>query len=278
VDGCAGGEEGGIVVDVFYFLQKVIVPQGIGPGMQIDIQVPRSTGIPPSGHSPAPPPRSQPQVVPPPPPGASQQQLHQQQQSLSSAMSAMTLSPQCEASKRAEAQLRTMQGTPDPALIFAAMDRDGSGAIDADELQFGLSQGGRMEFSRKTCVLLVHLYDSDKNNTVGRNEFLGLWGYLDQWRNCFQGFDRDRSGFISKVEMIAAIKQIGYSFSDAFYDQLLKIYDFKKKGEIGFDAFVALFCELHLLTEEFKKKDVNREGVATFKYEEFLVAAYSVHI
>ena len=35
--------------------------------------------------------------------------------------------------------------------------------------------------------------------------------------------------------------------------------------------------QLHMLTEEFKKKDANQSGTAVFQYEDFLRACFSIH-
>mmetsp|Transcript_18183 Transcript_18183/g.35711 ORF Transcript_18183/g.35711 Transcript_18183/m.35711 type:complete len:269 (+) Transcript_18183:149-955(+) len=240
---------------------RVTCPAGVYSGMELEIQAP--VGPPSHGHhhhggppAPMPPPPPQPGAPPP-------------------AM-AQTLGQQCQASIHAENQLRSGQ-QPTAGLIFSAMDRDGSNSVTADELQFGLSQGGKMDFSLKTCRLLINLYDTSRDGSVDRTEFEGLWGYLQSWRQCFEAHDTDHSGVIGKSELIDAIRQTGYQFSDKFFHRLFEIYGTDKAGGLGFDMFVSLFCELHKLTEAFKKKDTAYNGNATFQYEEFLDAAYSIH-
>ena len=60
------------------------------------------------------------------------------------------------------------------------------------------------------------------------DEFVGLWGYLNQWRNLFTRFDADNSGAIDRKEFATALQQFGYRLSDAFVGVLFTSYD--KKG------------------------------------------------
>jgi Ca2+-binding EF-hand superfamily protein len=60
-------------------------------------------------------------------------------------------------------------------------------------------------------------------------EFVGLWGYLDQWRNLFRRFDADGSGAIDRGEFSNALQSFGYRLSDKFVNLLFASYD--KRGE-----------------------------------------------
>lgn len=270
---------------------QVRCPPNTTPGMQIEITAPGAPA--PSQQMGRP--QVQPQVqqqqyhqqgVPPP------QQQYQQQGSpppqpprqqappppaMAPNIEGKALPPQCQKSMNAERQLAQFNGPPPADLIFEAMDRDGGGNIDVGELQYGLSQGGN-NFSETTCQLLINMYDKDRNGSVSLNEFRSLWGYIDQWRNIFEQHDRDRSGCISRNELEQAFSQIGYvGFRPDFFDMLMRTYDKENKNRITFDQFIRLFSEIHNLTECFKINDTKRNGEATFKYEEFLKAAYSVH-
>ncbi len=239
---------------------KVVCPNGVGPGMQIEIQAPGSA----------------PAAAPPMAPAMHATQSMPAMPTMASAP-ASPLGPQCVASANAERQLAQMSGPPPASLIFSAMDRDGSGSVSVEELQFGLSAQGRLPFSRKTCQLLVNLYDEDRNGMVHEREFITLWGFIEQWRSVFNAQDSDKSGRITKAELRTAITSVGYRFSDAFFDKLFRAYDQDKKGNLGFDMFVQLFCELHMLTEAFKEHDTQRNGTAVFQYEQFLDAAFHIH-
>jgi len=243
------------------------VPQGVRPGQQFLVNVAGQTmkvQCPPNVH-----PGQQVQIN-----VAPNQQQHQQQQQQSPPPPP---SNQCQASLNAEKQLAQVQGAPDASLIFTAMDRSGDNAVDVYELQYGLSHGGRVSFDLKTCQLLVNMYDIEKKGHVNKNQFVSLWGYLDQWRSVFNKHDKDKSGTVNKAELWDSLGEVGYRFSQPFFEHLYRTYDRDKTGAISFDEFIQLFCELHSLTEGFKKHDTERKGIAEFRYEDFLQAAYIIH-
>jgi peflin len=67
------------------------------------------------------------------------------------------------------------------------------------------------------------------SGTIELAEFVGLWGYLDQWRGLFRRFDQDNSGAIDLMEFNNALSAFGYKLSDKFVGVLFTSYD--KKGE-----------------------------------------------
>ena len=67
------------------------------------------------------------------------------------------------------------------------------------------------------------------SGTIGLEEFVGLWGYLNQWRGLFHKFDRDNSGAIDRGEFANALSAFGYRLSDKFVNLLFASYD--KRGE-----------------------------------------------
>jgi peflin len=69
---------------------------------------------------------------------------------------------------------------------------------------------------------------ADRNGTIGLDEFVGLWGYLNQWKGLFARFDADNNGSIDRGEFAVALGQFGYHLSDGFVGVLFTSYD--KKG------------------------------------------------
>ena len=49
------------------------------------------------------------------------------------------------------------------------------------------------------------MFDRDKKGTININEFGALFGYINQWKGTFEGYDRDRSGFIEQNELSSGI-------------------------------------------------------------------------
>lgn len=65
----------------------------------------------------------------------------------------------------------------------------------------------------------------DNSGTIDFNEFAGLWRYIEDWKRCFQTFDRDNSGNIDQSEMSMALKSFGYNLSDRFISTLIQKFD-----------------------------------------------------
>lgn len=45
------------------------------------------------------------------------------------------------------------------------------------------------------------MFDKTKSGRIDVIGFSALWKFLQQWKNLFQQYDRDRSGSISSVEL-----------------------------------------------------------------------------
>lgn len=105
--------------------------------------------------------------------------------------------------------------------IYQQIDKDRSNAINATELQACLSNGTWEPFNAETIRLMITMFDRSHKGQLNFEEFKLLWKYIEDWRQCFQSFDKDKSGFINKEELKAALTTFGYQLSDSFYDLLL---------------------------------------------------------
>ena len=99
---------------------------------------------------------------------------------------------------------------------------------------------------------------------------------LNDWQRLFAGFDLDNSGSLSSSELQQAIQQIGYRFSAQTLNTLMRTYDTNGDGNFALDEFIQIFCELHIITNEFKKYDTMGQGVAQMTYEQFIAGAFSI--
>jgi len=167
------------------------------------------------------------------------------------------------------------QVAPDPMALFAAVDTDRSGSISDIELSTALSTSG-MSFARKTCRYLIGMHDIDRSGTIDCNEFVALWNYLQQWKQCFDRYDVDKGGSIDSRELSTALSQFGYSsLGQSCFSSIMRAYDDDKSGSIGLDEFIQLNCELHNLTTTFRQLPTDGQGRATITYEQFLQMTYS---
>ncbi|TPP59698.1 Programmed cell death protein 6 [Fasciola gigantica] len=162
--------------------------------------------------------------------------------------------------------------------FFQQVDRDNSGSISPMELQQALHNGLSTQFNMKTIELMMAMFDRDLNGTMSFPEFSQLFGYVQQWMNCFRQFDQDRSGTISCNEMQTALTSFGFRLSPQFINLLIRKFDRTKRGQIAFDDFIYCCVCLQNLTNAFMVYDINRNGFAQFHYEQFLTAALSIII
>jgi Ca2+-binding EF-hand superfamily protein len=105
--------------------------------------------------------------------------------------------------------------------IFQQVDKDRSNAINATELQACLSNGTWEPFNAETIKLMITMFDKNHKGQLNYEEFKQLWKYIEDWRQCFLSFDKDKSGYINKEELKLALTTFGYQLTDTFYDLLL---------------------------------------------------------
>jgi Ca2+-binding EF-hand superfamily protein len=98
----------------------------------------------------------------------------------------------------------------------------------------------------------------------------GLWGFLGAWRQLFDRFDEDRSGYISYNEYTNALVAFGYHLTPNFISTMYSIYGRRRAGEMSFDLFVQSCISLKRMTDVFKRYDTDRDGFITLSFEEFL--------
>ena len=101
------------------------------------------------------------------------------------------------------------------------------------------------------------------------------------------GVDRDRSGFVDHGELQTTLTGFGYRLSPPCLGILMARYG--SNGRVAFDDFVALCVKLRVLTrelyfclmiadfhantllslsEQFQARDSQRNGTATFQYDD----------
>ncbi|KAJ3178650.1 hypothetical protein HDU87_003473 [Geranomyces variabilis] len=157
----------------------------------------------------------------------------------------------------------------DPQLWswYTAVDADRSGQISPPELQQALINGDWSPFSLETVQLMMTLFDADGSGTIGFDEFVSLWKYIEDWKRIFQQFDADRSGRIDRNELRQALQAFGYNITPKVIDLL--ITKFARK-DITFDAFISCCVTIKSLSEAFARVDTDRDGWVNMSHELFL--------
>ncbi|KAK3610676.1 hypothetical protein CHS0354_028061 [Potamilus streckersoni] len=153
---------------------------------------------------------------------------------------------------------------------FQSVDQDRSGKITAEELQQALMNGNWSPFNPETCRLMIGMFDRDRSGTIDVIEFAALWKYIQDWKACFDRFDTDRSGNIDAGELNTAFRSFGYNLSPQFCDLIVRVFDRRGGRNIKFDDFIQACVMLKTLTDKFRVKDVQQNGMIRITYEEFL--------
>ncbi|XP_011683239.2 sorcin isoform X1 [Strongylocentrotus purpuratus] len=165
----------------------------------------------------------------------------------------------------------------DPLYGYFAAVAGADQQIDQKELQHCLTSSGfagtYQPFSIETCTLMINMLDRDYSGKMGFNEFKELWTVLNQWKQTFMTYDRDRSGQIDGNELAAAFGAFGYRLSPQAIGALVRRYGVA--NQIPFDAFVACAVRLRGLTDFFRRKDVQQLGNATMAYDDFITGTMS---
>lgn len=144
--------------------------------------------------------------------------------------------------------------------------------IDAVELQRCLTSSGiagsYQQFSLEACRLMICMLDRDYSGKMGFNEFKELWAALNQWKNTFMQYDRDRSGTVDPNELHAAISSWGYRLSPQALNIIVTRY--AVNSQIKFDDFISAAIRIRLLTDHFRRRDQSQTGYANFAYDDFI--------
>lgn len=183
---------------------------------------------------------------------------------------------------------------PEVQQWFAAVDRDRSGKINAQELKAALINGKGEQFSDNSCKLMIsktrrHFYESYLINSISRDvsgmfdkdasgtidiyEFEKLFNYINQWLQVFKTYDRDSSGHIDQNELTQAFSQMGFRFSQEFISFLVKKLDPTKHSDISVDNFIVVCVQVQRFTEAFRARDTEQKGQITIGFEDFLSIA-----
>ncbi|KAJ3152098.1 hypothetical protein HDU86_005943 [Geranomyces michiganensis] len=160
----------------------------------------------------------------------------------------------------------------DPQLWqwYTAVDADRSGQISPPELQQALINGDWSPFSLETVQLMMTLFDADGSGTIGFDEFVSLWKYIEDWKRIFQQFDADRSGRIDRNELRQALAAFGYNISPKIVDLLIRKFARKGAVDITFDAFISCCVTVKGLSDSFARCDTDRDGWVNMSHEMFL--------
>merc|ERR1712137_1070423 len=125
---------------------------------------------------------------------------------------------------------------------FKLFDADGDGMISADELKTLISKVGG-EMADAEAKASIHAADKDGNQGIDFGEFAQLWQALHgddegKIRAEFAKLDTDKSGYITKDEMVAVISSEFQGDKMEEAKKAIDKLDVDKDGKVSYPEFI----------------------------------------
>ncbi|EAR96949.2 EF-hand pair protein (macronuclear) [Tetrahymena thermophila SB210] len=150
-----------------------------------------------------------------------------------------------------------------PMQVFAQIDDNRDGELNPSEFQLAMRKL-KVDFSNQEIEILFRFMDFDGNNKIDLKEFsrkmrrqgltirksqeqviFTLWEKMQQAglsiSDAFQAFDKDRSGEVTKDEMLVTLQSLIKDIEADTVDYVFKIADTSGDGKITYSEFHALF-------------------------------------
>jgi Ca2+-binding EF-hand superfamily protein len=144
---------------------------------------------------------------------------------------------------------------------FAAVDRDRSGEVSAQELT--QMSFGPTKFSLPTSQMLIRVFDSDGSGQIGFFEYCVLHKFIIGMQTAFYAHDKDGSHKLDLQETTAALGQGGFRFSpstvEKLFNRFAKVTYGAQKG-LDYESFIQLCAYLGTVRSVFESQDTDRDG------------------
>jgi len=177
-----------------------------------------------------------------------QQQGQQQQSSSSSWLQAYQSSPY-------ESNLKQ---------VFDQWDLDRSGHIDAQELENAMKQLGESDITPDTVQLMIQMFDRDQSGRIDFTEFSELYSYIQEMKSAFQSADTDGTRALNIDQVKMALGKVHgplmYAGGAAVAFGLFKLYDKKKKGNLGWGDFLKTALKFGGMRTGFENKQHGQQS------------------
>ena len=128
--------------------------------------------------------------------------------------------------------------------VFSAFDKSKDGQISYEELRQGLIQLKSNRITEQDIYFLFQALDVDRNGKIDYTEFIAATlqraNYLrnDRLLEAFLNFDKDKSGKITKEELLEALK--ANKTQEKEIEKYIKAVDKNKDGKIDYNEFLDL--------------------------------------
>ncbi|CAD7922308.1 unnamed protein product [Amoebophrya sp. A25] len=127
---------------------------------------------------------------------------------------------------------------------FALFDKDNSGTITADELGVIMKSLGKNPTDDELDAMIAEV-DEDGSGEIEFPEFLALMSKklqaadsIEEMREAFLVFDRDKSGSVTAAELKHVMNNLGEIVTDDEVEEMIREADEDGDGELSFDDFL----------------------------------------
>ncbi|KAJ6412989.1 CALCIUM BINDING PROTEIN [Salix viminalis] len=147
---------------------------------------------------------------------------------------------------RARHHWLTQQKKQEIKEAFELFDTDGSGTIDAKELNVAMRALG-FEMNEEQINQMIADVDKDGSGAIDFDEFahmmtakIGERNTKEELTKAFRIIDHDKNGKISVTDIKRIAKELGESFTDREIEEMVEEADKDRDGEVGFDDFMRM--------------------------------------
>merc|ERR1712142_1459155 len=117
---------------------------------------------------------------------------------------------------------------------------------------------------------MVKHFGRSNDGFINLEEFNEFWKYQSHCVVWFQKNQVDEKMHLHVL--ISFLQKEGYILSPQLIQSIFKKCDYNKQGFLWFDGFLDCMLFIQTWTEEFQRRDINRNGNANFTYEQYLTS------
>ncbi|XP_078594699.1 uncharacterized protein LOC144872420 [Branchiostoma floridae x Branchiostoma japonicum] len=126
--------------------------------------------------------------------------------------------------------------------LFAAFCKDGSGKITAEQMIEGYkSMGAPMGEQEQQEIRKAMLAVDPSGGPISADDYLARMQMTDSAMDTFKMFDKDKSGFLDKSEIMQGMAQLGAEVTEEEAEKMLREADTDGDGKVSYEEFKASF-------------------------------------
>ncbi len=159
------------------------------------------------------------------------------------------------------------------AVAFKAVDADGSGLLDKNEVAQLAASAGKHLSAIELDAAMAEM-DEDNSGEVSFDEFAQWYKRMaeddDMLREVFNQVDTDGSGALNRWELETVLIEMGEQVTREELNAAMRMMDDDNSGEVCFDEFKAWWN--HYQSEKTTQRLIQQDPVRKYRYTQFMHA------